>query len=200
MKGNQMRMLKLFVLSALVLSTSVICAQQQWVTVVPAANQSKTISVSVPPGTAYRFISTNGIATDALTATAAPIPDWDSGLDGNPPDPDPSFPKDFQVARGPVTLNATLTDAATMPATVTTKPVNGLAYPPITFTPNVSYTVSVSNIPPATTTSPLQGTVTIQIGDTLVQLVCTYATTLANGASLAAVFTCLPVPIPVALH
>jgi hypothetical protein len=54
-----------------------------WFTVIAATKQAPTLSVSLPAGTIYRFVSANGLATAPVTLAAAKtISDWDDGLSG----------------------------------------------------------------------------------------------------------------------
>src|ERR1700688_692178 len=134
---------------------------QSWVTVVPAESQSTTISVTLPVGAHYRFLSTNGNATSTLIATTAPISDFDNEMDGNPPDPGPNFQKSFQVAALQSSFNAIVTDTSTSPATVTSVPVAASSFPPFSFVVGAKYNVRVSNIPPATPNDPLRGLIKV---------------------------------------
>jgi len=112
-------------------------------------------------------------------------------------DPAPGVAKELDVQEGAAAITITVSGKSVMvPALPPT------TYPPIAFTPNVSYTLSVANIPPSSSTAPLAASLTIQIGTTSVPFTCTYGTTLMTAATAStpaaesAVFNCIPAPIP----
>ena len=127
-----------------------------WFTVIPAASQSATLSISLPAGTTYRF---GDIVNDKWTAPVAVsavtvVSDFDDGLNGDAPDPDPNTPKEFDVQETMAVQTVTITDTRTNPATVTTVTVPALpppAPPPsatATFTAGTVYPVVLSSIQP----------------------------------------------------
>lgn len=148
-----------------------------WVTVIPAQQQAKALTVTLPVGTSYRFLSVNGKATVALIATAAPISDWDTGIGTAPPDPEPGVSKAFQVAQPAAPgLVAIITDNSVTPAKVSSFSILALAppvYAPITFATGSVYTFLISNVPPVTGGMP-QFFLEIMDGPTTVKAVCTY--------------------------
>lgn len=134
-----------------------------------------------------------------LPAVTATLTNFQTLWSTFPSDPAPGISKRFEIAEKCTVQTGTIGGVAfTIPAL----PASSCSAPSTTmvFSPNTSYTVSVTNIPPAAIDSPLQGQVTISIGSVSVSLVCTYGTTLAttgNPAAMQAVFTCIPLPATV---
>jgi hypothetical protein len=186
---------------------------QIWLRIVPA--ESPGITVTLPAGSTIRWCDTAtgktcspaesfSSPTTAITAycpfvTACSDADTSDGLNG--------VTKDIEVLEIHVPLTVSVNTNGAIAAVVV--PAAGVpvaapsTYPPFAFKPGVSYSVSVSNIPPATPTSPLQGLMTVKYGDTVVvSFVCAYGTTMPIAApagaspSLAALFGCVPVPLP----
>jgi hypothetical protein len=107
--------LKLAVVAALCLPAFAQTPQvttQRWVTIVPERTKQQAVNLSVflPAGTTFRFISLNGKATTALTMPMAiEVWDWDIGIDGRPLAPDPTKAKSMQVLQIPTAQRATQT-------------------------------------------------------------------------------------------
>jgi hypothetical protein len=88
-----------------------------WFTVIPAEKQAHTLSVSVPAGTTFRFLSSNGKATTPVTTTATvTVSDWDDGLNGRPLDPDPGTAKRMDILETATTQAVTVIDSSVTPA------------------------------------------------------------------------------------
>jgi hypothetical protein len=118
---------KLAVIAALCLPAAA-QTTQTWVTVIPASQQAMTLSVALPAGATYRFLSLNGLATKPTTLTAAKtVSDWDDGLNGRDPDPDPGTAKSLQVLQMSTTLSLSLFDSSVKPMKTTPVPVPALS-------------------------------------------------------------------------
>lgn len=175
------------ILSALLLlaALAVPARAQTWFKV---ATDPQWVTVS---GVSWRF----GSGTCWSPTSTAPINTWLSNLIPNglvATDPCPGVVKELDILETPAVQTVTVANVAvTIPAALP-QPTT------LTITPNVSYTVSVMNIPPAGLASPLQGQLTIAIGSTTVSFVCTYGTTLSNTSAIPvamqAVFNCVALP------
>lgn len=171
---------------------------QTWFQIVPA--ESQTLSVTVPAGSTVRWgnpaanVWSPSFAYPAPANFTAYCPDVANCAAADATDGLYGFVKAIYALETAAPQTFTLTDSSVSPAKVTTVVVPALpptTYPPITFTPNVSYTFTVS----ASSTSPRAGAVTISIGSTSVPLNCQFGNTVMTGTTQAAVFTCIPSPI-----
>jgi hypothetical protein len=101
--------------------------------------------------------------------------------------------KDVEVLETAVaqTVNMTTSGAPTKIVVPALPPVN---YPPITFIPNASYTLTVASVPSDSDGKP-KFSLVIQDGTNNVHLICKYGVTLAAGANTAAALPCIPSPI-----
>jgi hypothetical protein len=102
-----------------------------WFTVIPAEQQAKTLSVSVPARTTYRFISVNGLATTPVTSAGGTVSDWDDGLNGDPADPDPNAAKSMQILELTVPQIVYVFDSSGVGATSTMVTVPAVVIVPV---------------------------------------------------------------------
>jgi hypothetical protein len=166
--------LKLAVVAALCLPAFAQTTQvttQTWVTIVPerTKQQAVNLTVSLPAGTTFRFVSPNGRATPAVTTPMAlEVWDWDIGLDGRPLDPDPTTAKSMQVLQIPTAQSVLLIDSSVTPAKTTSVTVPALP-PPTPPAPTTIWTGTASN-------TDLAGQVTLVAGAATQALTGTYAT------------------------
>jgi hypothetical protein len=98
---------------------------QTWFTVIPATQQARSLSATLPAGTSYRFLSLNGKTTGTLTATAAPVSDWDDGSIGHDPDPEKGVSKSLQVLQS-AAFSVSIIDNSVKPAKTTSVSVPAL--------------------------------------------------------------------------
>lgn len=146
--------LKLAFIAALCLPAH---AQTTWYTIVPL--QALTLNVTLPAGTTYRFLSSNGKATIPVTTTAAvTLSSWDDGLNGHPPDPDAGIPKVMQVQQASAAFSVSLIDSSVNPASTTTTQVSALgAAAPTTYAITCMASATLAAGAPMPTTLPLTG-------------------------------------------
>lgn len=128
-----------------------------WYTIVPL--QALTLNVTLPPGTTYRFLSSNGKATIPVTTTATvTLSSWDDGLNGHPPDPDAGIPKVMQVQQASAAFTVSLIDSSVNPASTTVSQVSALgAAAPTTYAITCTASATLAVGAPMPTTLPLTG-------------------------------------------
>lgn len=192
------------ILSALLLLTALSfpAHAQTWFSIATLSDQQNPLVTSTGPVT-YRYGIDTGLTNSGVDCSVAPncwLPPVTATLTNFPTlwstfpsDPAPGISKQFEIAETCAQQTGTIGGAAyTVPALPAASCTFAAA-----FTPNVSYTMSVMNIPPATPTSPLSGQLTITIGSQSVSFVCTYGTTVATGTNplaTQAVFNCVALP------
>jgi hypothetical protein len=198
------RILPLMLTTLLLTAAHAYSQTQTWFKIVPA--ESPGITVRLPAGSTIRWcdaetgktcspVETFAAATTIIAycpnvALCAPDDSTD-GLSG--------VTKDLEIGEIVGVAQFVVVDGANVAIPAIPLP----AYPAVAFVPGVSYNVKVSNIPPATPTSPLQALITLLKGDVqIVSFTCQYGTTVTIAApagappSLAALFGCIPVPLP----
>lgn len=186
------------ILSLLILAVSP-ALTQTWVKVATEADTLTftsaapiTVRYGAASGTTYAGVNCAAatancwVTTTLKSATNLSLSDAGGNLFGVP-DPAPGVAKELDVQQGPAAIPLTVSGKLiTVPALIPT------TYPPIAFTPGVSYTITGTSVQPATATAPLTVGLTISIGSVSVPLSCPYVKTLANGLP---VFTCIPAAI-----
>lgn len=202
--------LKLFVLTLLVLIAPALCAQvtPTWFRVtisdgyfaIPSSATVVTLRYGTATGTTNTGIdcSKGAGCWNVITPTLPLSNVWVNCCFLGQPDPAPGLVKEIDVLET-TTAQTVMVNNAPVAIPVVLPP----SYPPFTFVVNDVLNVYVTNIPPATPTSPLQAMMTIKNGNiAIAQFVCTYGTTLTNTdtpPSLAALFSCQVQPVPASL-
>lgn len=201
-----MRLLKLFVVTLLVLVAPALCAQTQptWFKVASDAQYISIVDNKLP--VTLRFgtaVGTTSYGKDCSAGcwnvTTPSLPLIYTFIDCcflGQPDPSPGLVKEIDILETTV-AQSVIVNGVTVIVPALIPP----SYPPFTFITNDVLNVYVTNIPPATPTSPLQGLMTIKNGNIVVaQFICTYGTTFANTdtpPSFAALFSCQVQPVPI---
>jgi hypothetical protein len=179
----------------LMLALALPAYSQTWFTIATLSGFDNPLVTSTGPVT-YQYGTNSGTTIAGancatsncfLPSVTATLTNFQTLWSTFPSDPAPGVSKVFQILETCTAQTGTVGGVAyTIPA------LTNCAPPAITFTPGASYTFTASNVPPATPTSPLTVALSIQIGPTVVNLKCTYGTTLVNGTAEAAVFNCIP--------
>jgi hypothetical protein len=195
-KGRAMKILG----SLILILASAIGNAQTWLSIATLSDQQNPLVTSNGPVT-YRYGIDSGVTNAGVDCSIAPncwlapktatLTNFPTLWSTFPSDPAPGVSKQFEIAETCAQQTGTIGGVAySIPAL----PAASCTFQ-AAFTPSVSYTMSVMNIPPLTPTSPLQMQLTIGIGSQSVSFTCSYGTTLANTATtptaMQAVFNCV---------
>ena len=181
-----------------------VSSQAVWFTVVPASAQSPLISVTLPVGATYRFgDNVNNRWTDPAAAGGSLVSDFDDGLNGDSPDPDPGTAKEMDVLETADAQVVTVNGLSATPTAVIVPALDAAVVPVVPVVPvdpvvPVAHTVTFSNFaipagtqqnalmfafvnqPPTQASRTWEGT---QMNLTIdgVTMVCTYGQTYTDG-------------------